>query len=52
MLRNSNGFRSFQIRNFKNNRINTSNISVILIPEQNFYDDLLKRYSQTNKATN
>ena len=47
MLRNSknlNSSRSFQSRTFKNNRVITSNISVILKLERSFYDDLFKRY--------
>ena len=36
--------KSFQSRTFKNNRVITNNISVILKPERSFYDDLFKRY--------
>ena len=51
--KNSNRSRSFQSRTFKNNRVIDSNISVILKPEQSFYDDLFKRYCpQANKLTN
>ena len=42
MLRNSNSSRSFQSRTFKNNRVITSTISVILKPERSLYDDLFK----------
>ena len=58
MLRNSKNFnssQSFQSRTFKNNRVITSNISVILKQERSFYDNLFKRYRLhrlTNKLTN
>ena len=45
MLRNTKNFGSFQSRAFKNNRVITSNISVILKPERSFYDDLFKKIS-------
>ena len=42
--KNLNTFRNFQSRTFKNNRVITSNISIILKPKRSFYDDLFKRY--------
>ena len=49
--KNSNSPRSFQSQTFKNNRVMTSNISVILKPERSFYDDLFKRY-RLHRLTN
>ena len=54
MLKNSknpDSSRSFQCRTFKNNRVISSNISVILKPDRSFYDDLFKRY-RLHKLTN
>ena len=42
--KNSNSSRSFQSRTSKNNRVISSNISVILKPERSSYDYLSKRY--------
>ena len=52
--KNSNSFRSFQSRTFKNIRVNTSNISFILKPEQNFLRRFVQKISfpQTNELTN
>ena len=49
--KNSNNFRNFRSRTFKNIRVITSNISVILNPERNFYDDLFERY-RLHRLTN
>ena len=46
--KNSKSSRSFQSRTFKNNRVISSDISIILNPERSFYDDLFKRYKETN----
>ena len=43
-LKNSNSSRSFQSRSLKNVRTIIGNISVILKPEQSFYDHFFKRY--------
>ena len=42
--KNSSSSRNFQSRTVKNNRVITSNISVILKLERSFHDDLFKRY--------
>ena len=49
--KNSNSSRNFQSRILKNNRIITSDISVILKPERSFYDDLFIRY-RLHRLTN
>ena len=49
--KNSNISRSLQSRTFKNNRVITSNITVLLKPERSFYDDLFKRY-RLHRLTN
>ena len=50
--KNSNNFRSFQSRTFKNNWVINSNISVILKPERSSCDDLFKRYRLQDEQTN
>ena len=49
-----NSTRNFQSRTFKNNRVVTRNISIILKPERSFCEDLFKRnrlHRLTNKLT-
>ena len=52
--KNSNSSQNFLSKTFKNKRVITSNISVVLKPERSVYNDLFKKYRplQTNKLTN